>query len=117
MPAGLEFLGCGGIDNSAPGEVEYVGAPRLTVVPSAGPDCVTPSTVATVTNPAGRPAGVYTQVTWALGNLSGFAGPYMMGYLRDLTGNFSAGLFYVTALLVVSIVLVLIVSRLRTVAT
>ena len=28
----------------------------------------------------------------ALGNLSGFAGPYMMGYLRDLTGNFTAGL-------------------------
>ena len=28
----------------------------------------------------------------ALGNLSGFAGPYMMGYLRDATGNFTAGL-------------------------
>jgi ACS family tartrate transporter-like MFS transporter len=28
----------------------------------------------------------------ALGNLSGFAGPYMMGYLKDGTGNFTAGL-------------------------
>jgi MFS transporter, ACS family, tartrate transporter len=28
----------------------------------------------------------------SLGNLSGFAGPYMMGYLKDLTGNFTAGL-------------------------
>jgi MFS transporter, ACS family, tartrate transporter len=28
----------------------------------------------------------------ALGNLSGFAGPYMMGYLRDVTGDFTAGL-------------------------
>jgi D-galactonate transporter len=28
----------------------------------------------------------------AIGNLSGFAGPYMMGYLRDATGNFTAGL-------------------------
>ena len=28
----------------------------------------------------------------AIGNLSGFAGPYLMGYLRDATGNFSAGL-------------------------
>lgn len=28
----------------------------------------------------------------ALGNLSGFAGPYMMGYLRDATGDFTAGL-------------------------
>ena len=28
----------------------------------------------------------------AIGNLSGFAGPYLMGYLRDVTGDFSAGL-------------------------
>ncbi len=28
----------------------------------------------------------------ALGNLSGFAGPFLMGYLRDATGNFTAGL-------------------------
>jgi ACS family tartrate transporter-like MFS transporter len=28
----------------------------------------------------------------AIGNLSGFAGPYLMGYLRDTTGNFTAGL-------------------------
>ena len=28
----------------------------------------------------------------AIGNLSGFAGPYMMGYLRDATGDFTAGL-------------------------
>ena len=28
----------------------------------------------------------------SLGNLSGFAGPYAMGYLKDLTGSFTAGL-------------------------
>jgi cyanate permease len=28
----------------------------------------------------------------SLGNLSGFAGPYVMGYLRDMTGSFTAGL-------------------------
>jgi D-galactonate transporter len=28
----------------------------------------------------------------AIGNLSGFAGPYLMGYLRDATGDFTAGL-------------------------
>jgi MFS family permease len=28
----------------------------------------------------------------SLGNLSGFAGPFAMGYLKDLTGNFTAGL-------------------------
>jgi MFS family permease len=28
----------------------------------------------------------------SLGNLSGFAGPFAMGYLKDLTGNFTIGL-------------------------
>lgn len=28
----------------------------------------------------------------SIGNLSGFAGPYMMGYLKDTTGDFTAGL-------------------------
>ena len=28
----------------------------------------------------------------SIGNLSGFAGPYMMGYLQDATGDFTAGL-------------------------
>ncbi|MDN4015271.1 hypothetical protein QX233_22745, partial [Chryseobacterium gambrini] len=33
----------------------------------------------------------------SIGNLSGFAGPYMMGYLKDLTGNFTAGLLVLGA--------------------
>jgi cyanate permease len=28
----------------------------------------------------------------SLGNLSGFAGPFAMGHLKDLTGNFTVGL-------------------------
>jgi ACS family tartrate transporter-like MFS transporter len=28
----------------------------------------------------------------SLGNLSGFAGPYAMGYLKDMTGTFTTGL-------------------------
>ncbi|MBD0270467.1 MAG: MFS transporter, partial [Acetobacteraceae bacterium] len=28
----------------------------------------------------------------SIGNLSGFAGPYVMGYLKDATGDFTAGL-------------------------
>jgi nitrate/nitrite transporter NarK len=28
----------------------------------------------------------------SLGNLSGFAGPFAMGYLKDLTGSFTVGL-------------------------
>src|SRR3954462_1197368 len=33
----------------------------------------------------------------SLGNLSGFGGPYVMGYLRDLTGNFTAALLVLGA--------------------
>jgi cyanate permease len=39
--------------------------------------------------------------------------PAVIGYLRDLTGNFAAGLFYVSALLAVSAVLILIASSPR----
>src|SRR5215475_6167391 len=33
----------------------------------------------------------------SLGNLSGFAGPYAMGYLKDLTGDFTTGLLLLAA--------------------
>jgi MFS transporter, ACS family, tartrate transporter len=33
----------------------------------------------------------------SIGNLSGFAGPFVMGYLRDTTGNFTAGLLLLGA--------------------
>jgi D-galactonate transporter len=40
----------------------------------------------------GTSAAAGIAVINAIGNLSGFAGPYMMGYLKDATGNFTAGL-------------------------
>jgi MFS transporter, ACS family, tartrate transporter len=46
----------------------------------------------------------------SLGNLSGFAGPYAMGYLKDLTGNFTIGLLLLAGCAVVGAA---IVSRLR----
>ena len=33
----------------------------------------------------------------SIGNLSGFAGPYMMGYLKDVTGSFTTGLLVLGA--------------------
>jgi ACS family 4-hydroxyphenylacetate permease-like MFS transporter len=62
-----------------------------------------------------RPAGI--GLISAVGLLGSAVSPAVIGFLRDLTGNFSAGLFYVTGLLAVSILLVLIVSRLRTAVT
>lgn len=63
---------------------------------------------------AARPAGI--GLISAVGLLGSAVSPAVIGFLRDATGNFSAGLFYVTALLILSIALVLIVPRLRSVA-
>ena len=46
-----------------------------------------PSAFLTGTSAAAGIAGINS-----LGNLSGFVGPYIMGYLKDATGNFTAGL-------------------------
>lgn len=79
LPANLEFLGCGGVDNTTGQTPEYPGAPNLTGTPvipamnlgSAAPEgCLPPASVDTVTNPAGYPAGVYTKVVWNLGTLT-----------------------------------------------
>jgi uncharacterized repeat protein (TIGR01451 family)/fimbrial isopeptide formation D2 family protein len=72
LPAGLEFLGCGGVDNSS--SREYPGAASLDQTPviSAGDGCRTPVSVTTVNSglPSGYPAGVYTRVEWSVGNLA-----------------------------------------------
>lgn len=56
-----------------------------------------------------RPAGI--GFISAVGLLGSAASPAVIGILRDLTGSFNAGLFYVTALLVISMVLIWIVGR------
>ncbi|GGO79195.1 DUF11 domain-containing protein [Nocardioides deserti] len=71
LPAQLEFLGCGTVDNTADGAVEYDGAPRLDVsTPDVTAECPEPESVETVTDPGGLPAGVYTRVEWHLGTLA-----------------------------------------------
>jgi ACS family tartrate transporter-like MFS transporter len=49
----------------------------------------------------------------AIGNLGGFAGPAMIGWLKDKTGSFSGGLYFVASLLILSAVLTLVLSRFR----
>ncbi len=56
-----------------------------------------------------RPAGI--GFISAVGLLGSAVSPAVIGILRDFTGNFNAGLFYVTALLVMSMALILIVGR------
>jgi ACS family tartrate transporter-like MFS transporter len=47
----------------------------------------------------------------SIGNLAGFAAPYAMGYLKDATGGFSAGLLVVALFPFLSAILVLILGH------
>ncbi len=71
IPAGLEFLGCGTVDNTPGGAVEYPGAPRLDAAPDVTTNCPAPIAVDTVLDPPGRAPGIYTKVSWTLGNFAG----------------------------------------------
>ena len=53
----------------------------------------------------------------AIGNLGGFAGPAMIGWIKDKTGSFSGGLYFVAGLLILSAVLTLMLSRFKTSST
>jgi ACS family tartrate transporter-like MFS transporter len=47
----------------------------------------------------------------SIGNLGGFVGPAMIGWIKDLTGSFQGGLYFVAGLLVLSAALTLILAR------
>jgi ACS family tartrate transporter-like MFS transporter len=46
----------------------------------------------------------------SIGNLGGFAGPAIIGWIKDITGSFLGGLYFVSGLLVLSAVLTLVLS-------
>lgn len=48
----------------------------------------------------------------SIGNLGGFVGPMMIGVIRENTGSYTGGLYFVAGLLAFSAVLVLVLSRL-----
>jgi ACS family tartrate transporter-like MFS transporter len=47
----------------------------------------------------------------ALGNLGGFVGPAMIGFLKSWTGSFLGGLYFVAGLLLLSALLTLLLAR------
>jgi ACS family tartrate transporter-like MFS transporter len=47
----------------------------------------------------------------AIGNLSGFAGPFAMGWIKDATGSFSGGLLAIAACAVIAMVIVLVLGH------
>lgn len=71
LPAQLEFLGCGTVDNTPDGGVEYPTAPRLDVSTTDVAGCVAPSSVRTVAGDPDAPsADVHTRVQWDLGTFA-----------------------------------------------
>jgi MFS transporter, ACS family, tartrate transporter len=46
----------------------------------------------------------------SIGNLGGFVGPAMIGWIKDATGSFTGGLYFVAGLLVLSAVLTLVLA-------
>jgi ACS family tartrate transporter-like MFS transporter len=47
----------------------------------------------------------------SLGNLGGFVGPAMIGWIKDRTGSFEGGLYFVASLLVISACTTLLLAR------
>lgn len=60
---------------------------------------------------SGSAAAVGIATINAIGNLGGFVGPWVIGWIKDSTGSFAGGLVFVAALLVLSAVLSLVVAR------
>lgn len=58
---------------------------------------------------AGAAAGI--AMINSVGNLGGFVGPFAIGWLKDVTGGYAAGLYVVAATLAVSAVVTLLLSR------
>src|SRR5690606_16315010 len=49
----------------------------------------------------------------SFGNLGGFLGPYVIGWLRDTTGSFTAGLYFLAGSMALSGVLAVAVTAIR----
>jgi MFS transporter, ACS family, tartrate transporter len=60
---------------------------------------------------SGTAAAAGIAVINSIGNLSGFVGPYAMGWIKDNTGSFSGGLLLIAALAVIAAALVLVLGH------
>ena len=60
---------------------------------------------------SGAAAAAGIAIINALGNLAGFFGPYAMGFLKDKTGSFSSGLYFIAATAVLALVVVLLLPH------
>jgi ACS family tartrate transporter-like MFS transporter len=60
---------------------------------------------------SGTAAAAGIAVINSIGNLSGFFGPYAMGWIKDATGSFTGGLLLIAGLAVVAMAIVLVLSH------
>ncbi|HMF78965.1 MAG TPA: hypothetical protein VK604_25125, partial [Bryobacteraceae bacterium] len=58
---------------------------------------------------AGAAAGI--AMINSIGNLGGFAGPFVIGWLKGVSGSYAGGLYLVAATLAVSAIVTLLLSR------
>ncbi|MHB1653082.1 MAG: MFS transporter [Desulfitobacteriaceae bacterium] len=63
----------------------------------------------------GEAAAVGIAVINSVGNLGGFIGPYVLGALKDVTGSMTTGLYFLSACLVATTLLVLAIRKEHTV--
>lgn len=64
---------------------------------------------------AGAAAAAALAMVNTLGNLGGFAGPYIFGFTKDLTGGTTAGMMVIAALCLVSAAIALLTKRWKSV--
>ena len=60
---------------------------------------------------SGTAAAAGIAVINSIGNLSGFFGPYAMGWIKDATGSFTGGLLLISGLAVLAMLIVLVLGH------
>lgn len=73
---------------------------------SFGPFWSIPASFLTTTAAAGAIAMINS-----IGNLGGFAGPYAMGFIRDVTGSFNGGIVFLVVCLLAAAVLIMLLRK------
>jgi ACS family tartrate transporter-like MFS transporter len=92
--------------------VTLIGVVLALMVVNVGVSCAKPPLWAMPTRFLSGPAAAAgIAAINAIGNLGGFAGPVMIGWLKDLTGSLLGGLYFVAGLLLASALLVVLLAR------
>ncbi len=93
-------------DISIPVSMLFFTIAVMGVYGSFGPFWSIPSSFLTATAAAGAIAMINS-----IGNLGGFIGPYVMGFIRDATGSFNGGVMFLVVCLLGAAVLLMMVRK------